>query len=447
MGKIMQLSKNYILRKTITDDYILYNKATDIKYTITGKLFVFLSLFKREEYELNSVLNYLTNKGIYISDIQDFLSKDEFKDVLDVFHNKKNNGKEIDFYSTTELLSVFTEYSPVKIDFLITKYCNLACKHCFENSSPKLSTSKTTIDDIIKLFNDIDLMNVQTVKITGGEPFTYPYIEELIKQIAQYRFECIILTNAMLIDTRSMEVMAKNNIKLGISLDGITPEVHDYLRGKGSFNILMKQLSLLKEYGVKFSITTSLTQKNFRDIAAISNFVLNTLNARRLFINQLKPLGRAKQNDGIFISQIEYKEVVKEIDELTKVYGDRIVLSDDNIEVDNYVTSDNNPALVCAAGNTSLSIDEALNVFPCIYGNDFAEYCIGNLKDASLMELWKSSKWDNYRGKIKLNDIKGCSSCTFSSTCAVKTCRLKPVYEGRDFFSHVSYCKNGKQQL
>lgn len=441
---MMQLSKNYILRKTISDDYILYNKATDIKYTITPKLFTFLSLFKRKKYELNTVLNYLIHKGISVSDIQEFMSKIEFKDILDVPCSENTNGEEIDFYSTAECLSAFTEYSPVKIDLLITKYCNLACKHCFENSSPKLLTSKTSIEDIIKLFNEIDLMNVQTVKITGGEPFTYPYIKELIGKIGQYRFECIILTNAMLIDVKSMEIMAKNNVKLGISLDGITSEVHDFLRGKGSFNILIKQLSLLKEFGVKFSITTSLTQKNFRDISNIANYVLKTLNARRLFINQLKPLGRAKKNNGIFISPSEYKEVVKEIDRLTKIYGDRIVLSDDNIETNDYITSDIDPSLVCAAGNTSLSIDEELNVYPCIYGNDFSEYCIGNLKEVSLMELWRSSKWDKYRGKTKLTDIEGCSSCSFNNTCAVKTCRLKPVYEGRDFYSHVSYCKKEK---
>ncbi len=125
---------------------------------------------------------------------------------------------------------------------------------------------------------------------------------------------------------------------------------------------------MLKEYGVKFSITTSVTWNNYRDINAIADYVLNTLDARRLFINQLKPLGRAKQNDDIFISESEYTEVVKEIEELTKAYGDRIVLSDDNIETDSFSTSENNPALVCAVGNTSLSIDEALNVYPCIYG-------------------------------------------------------------------------------
>lgn len=439
--KIKQLSNDYILRKSVSDDYTLYNKATDIKYTITAKLFVFLSIFKRKKYELDVILAYLTQKGISTSDIQDFLSKDEFKDILSVSNVKKFDVEEVDFYSISEKLSDFTEYSPIKIDFLITKHCNLACKHCFENSSPKLATSKASIEDIVKLFDEIDLMNVQTVKITGGEPFTYPNIKELIKKIASYRFECIILTNAMLIDTNSMKLMAENNIKLGISLDGITPEVHDYLRGRGAFKILKKQLLLLKEYGVKFSITTSVTRNNYRDINAIADYVLNTLDARRLFINQLKPLGRAKQNDDIFISESEYTEVVKEIEELTKAYGDRIVLSDDNIETDSFSTSENNPALVCAAGNTSLSIDEALNVYPCIYGNDLEEYCIGNLKETSLMDLWKSSKWDKFRGNIKLNDVKECSSCSFNSTCAVKNCRLKPVYEGRDFFSHVSYCK------
>ncbi len=83
------MSNDYILRKSVSDDYTLYKKATDIKYTITAKLFVFLSTFKRKKYELDVILAYLTQKGISTSDIQDFLSKDEFKDILSVSNVKK----------------------------------------------------------------------------------------------------------------------------------------------------------------------------------------------------------------------------------------------------------------------------------------------------------------------------------------------------------------------
>lgn len=442
MKKEIHLSRNYILRKSLSDEYILYNKATDIKYTISEKLHVFLSLFKKNSYELGPLLNHFRDSNIDTTDIETFLSRGEFKDI---FYNTSINEKNksyIDYYSITEKLSPFTEYSPIKIDFLITKHCNLACKHCFENSSPIVPSSFIKIEEALELFKQIDIMNVQTVKITGGEPFSYLHMKELIRIIAEFRFECIILTNAMLIDEESMQIMADNHIKLGISLDGIDSETHDFIRGRGSFDILQKQLLLLKKHGVKFSITTSLNRKNHKEIPSIANYVLNFLGARMLFINQLKPFGRAKFNKHLFISKKDYDRVINEVHKLEGLYGNKISLSDDNIEIESLRTTEENPSIICAAGNTTMSIDDSLNVFPCIYGNDLPDYCIGNLKQKSLIDIWESPKWDRFRGLTKLNDIKGCSTCKYNNTCGLKNCRLKPVYEGRDFFSHVSYCKN-----
>lgn len=66
----------------------------------------------------------------------------------------------------------------------------------------------------------------------------------------------------------------------------------------------------------------------------------------------------------------------------------------------------------------------------------------GNLYQEKLLDIWRSPKWNRFRGGTKLADIPTCRVCKNNSKCGLKNCRLKAVYEGKSFYSNVSYCKS-----
>lgn len=49
------LSCNYVLREDAKDSYLLYNKCDLIAYHITYKLYVFLSLFRKNATDIDAV--------------------------------------------------------------------------------------------------------------------------------------------------------------------------------------------------------------------------------------------------------------------------------------------------------------------------------------------------------------------------------------------------------
>lgn len=252
-------------------------------------------------------------------------------------------------------------------------------------------------------------------------------------------------SNGMLLTEKLIDSIKSSNITLGISLDGITPESHDYIRGKGSFAILQNKLSLLRRAGVSMGITVSVNTKNFLELEDIARYAIESLGVRNLYINQLKPLGRARINNDIFLSESQYLNVIELVNKLEKQYGSIIQLSDDALADDyngKHTMHSIGPQtpLYCAAGNTSLSIDEKLDVYPCVYGNDFEQFKMGNLKLQSLLDIWQSDKWGIFRGQTVLENVKGCANCKNNAICNMKNCRLKPVYDGQDFYSHISYC-------
>lgn len=436
--KYVKLSTDYLL-KTVSGSFYLYNKRTCKQYTVSGKLWHFLHLYKYGYYDLNEMFSYLNNKGIITTDIENCCNDKRFSNLF-VGTNVIKHSRII---YRSHRLPTFTETTPDKIDFVITRHCNLQCRHCFEQSSPNVGVKKIDTETLFGLLDQMEQLDVQTLKITGGEPLTSPNIIDIIKNIVSRRIECIILTNGMLLDDELISLIKEGAIKLGISLDGISEETHDFIRGKGAFKVLSENLQKLQQAKVNFSITTSLNKKNYREIKDICHYVVEDLHASRLFINQLKPLGRAQYNKSIFLTKDEYKKTLPLIESLRNYYGDeRVTVSDDKAldTSSDDTNSQGGEPIVCAAGNSSLSIDENLNVYPCVYGNGIEEYKIGSLHENKLLDIWNSSKWHKFRGDVRLCDLEGCSKCSYNQKCVMKNCRLKPVYNGQEFLSHVDYC-------
>lgn len=433
MAEKFILNKKYILRKGIDDQYIMYDKTTRNQYQLSFKLFYILNLFRNSSLSINRLEEDLKLKGVDMSDFFELLTGTTFHDLL-VRHD--DSFCLPDYYSEKRMLSPFTEYSPARMDFLITKYCNLACKHCFEGASSKLKGSLYNVKDIIKVFQELDKSNLQTLKITGGEPFSVPNFDEILSVAGECRFETIVLTNAMLIESKHIDILKKWKIQLGISLDGINDQAHDFIRGKGAFNIVYPQLIKLKEAGVNFSITCSINRHNFNQIADMIPFVLDHLGADTLFLNRLRAMGRAVHNGNMFISEQENQSIIALYHSLKDVYGMRLALSDDSVE-----KSSGGNIIRCAAGNSIIAMDGNFDIYPCVYAMDHKDYVMGNLLESGIDDIWSSSAWDKFRGKTTLEDLEDCRSCQLKTVCAIKNCRLKPVYEGRSFTSSVSYCR------
>lgn len=75
------------------------------------------------------------------------------------------------------------------LNIKITNYCPGNCYFCIERDGYKPSI--TSVENIISKANE--LTEYQTVLILGGEPFTYPYLSQLLKGLKKK--EVYITTN------------------------------------------------------------------------------------------------------------------------------------------------------------------------------------------------------------------------------------------------------------
>lgn len=139
--------------------------------------------------------------------------------------------------------------------------CNLACRHCFitcgpeEERVPMMSRAR-----IEALLAEAAELGVKEYYLTGGEPMLHPEFFAIAARILE-EGPVHVLTNGLLIDgtaaarLRQITDAARYSLELRVSLDGMSAEENDPVRGRGSFERVAAALSHLAKVDLSPVIT------------------------------------------------------------------------------------------------------------------------------------------------------------------------------------------------
>ncbi|MCD7915405.1 MAG: radical SAM protein [Tannerellaceae bacterium] len=266
-----------------------------------------------------------------------------------------------------------SEYTPEAIDLLITNKCNLTCPHCYRNSTAKDKIQKIPLERFYTLVDEMEELRVRFLKITGGEAFLVKELYDIVNYASAKRLHVAILSNATLsLKNKWWDLLIRPNVFLGISLDGVTPETNDIIRGKGSFNKTMHNLKIMSEQGVRFTITFTVNKHNQHELEEIVPLALQ-LKAKSLNINFIEESGRALDNKTLYMDEIlNIPEVKKKIKILQEKYLLKIEITDNHglasTEEDIKKIRDKKDNIICSAAFSVLALDSSLTAYPCIYG-------------------------------------------------------------------------------
>lgn len=142
--------------------------------------------------------------------------------------------------------------------------CNIACKHCFITCGPK-NDSHPIMEThaVLAALETARAAGVRDYYFTGGEPFLHPDILLLVERtLAQGPLG--ILTNGILIDDPTARRLgelfraSEYSLDLRVSVDGISSEENDPVRGRGTFEKIMAGAARLRAAGINpvFTVTT-----------------------------------------------------------------------------------------------------------------------------------------------------------------------------------------------
>lgn len=136
--------------------------------------------------------------------------------------------------------------------------CNLACRNCYIESSPRNDRlAYIRADEVAAYLDEAARMDAGTrvIGFTGGEPFMNPHFMAMLAAALERGFETLTLTNAMrpmMKQSRELlELRARygGKVRLRVSLDHYTEALHETERGERSWEPALAGLSWLDENG------------------------------------------------------------------------------------------------------------------------------------------------------------------------------------------------------
>jgi MoaA/NifB/PqqE/SkfB family radical SAM enzyme len=198
----------------------------------------------------------------------------------------------------------------ISLVFVTTTECNLACPHCLRgNVSPQhlpLSIAQKAIEGAKKY-------GIESIHLTGGEPFLYHPIDLLFDLISQSGAQMTISTNGMLLsqNTQLIEKHKKSIRRLHISLDSCIPEAYEKIRGRGAFQKVLAAFEFCRIHKVSFGVNVCLNPFSKDSVADIAKFAKKQGAAQIIFTTVL-PCTNARQNSMI-LEEAERKKLHEEI--------------------------------------------------------------------------------------------------------------------------------------
>jgi radical SAM protein, BA_1875 family len=199
----------------------------------------------------------------------------------------------------------------------VTQSCDLACKHCRAAAQPIAHPDELSNAEGKALIDQIADMHIPIFVFTGGDPLKRKDVYELISYAAGKGVQVALTPSATPLLTREAIFKMKEAglVRLGISLDGSTPEIHDNFRGlPGAWARTIQAVEWANEAGIPIQVHTTISRHNAHDLDSLCN-LFEKLSIVMWNVFFLVPVGRGQLGD--LLSGEEFEKVFGKIYELS----------------------------------------------------------------------------------------------------------------------------------
>ena len=307
------------------------------------------------------------------------------------------------------------------VQWHLTERCNLRCRHCYQQrrkpAEMTVDETKREIDGVMEMLRaweeDYDISVTPSIHFTGGEPFLYRGMWDVVAHARQSGFKTAILTNGCLITEEDARKAASLGVAdIQVSLEG-PPNLHDGIRGEGSFAAATRGTRHLIAEGNVVSANMTLSRLNIDHLEETAG-IAREIGFGGIGFSRLVPCG---SGESLLKSLLSPEEIRAAYEKIPALNGPGFeVASGDPLagipaQAENPPTGD----LVlagCSAAFSGVTITSDGSVMPCRR----IGIKIGNLRKTSLRQIWSASRtlWrlrqrESYNGK--------CGQCRFWPSC------------------------------
>lgn len=286
--------------------------------------------------------------------------------------------------------------------------CNLKCRHCYGEFGPE-DTDELSTETMISILDQLKALQCRHITFTGGEVLLRDDFLEILEYGSHHNFSLTFLTNGTLVTPGMVERLAKiEGLEIQVSVDGSTAEIHDSLRGKGSFDRAIRGLELLKNTGCKLYIAMVLNKSNYKILEEMEDLA-KRMNAELNISTMIKSGQAARNLRELYIEPSLYYDICKNdtsghLEESIQVY------ESGDTPLDEYIER-------CNAGKRRFSIKANGDVVPCHLLPHIDKFLMGNVHQSGIADIVYNYNREERLGDLNAFDIRGCNNCPHVAKC------------------------------
>ncbi len=292
------------------------------------------------------------------------------------------------------------EHIPPFLIASITSACNLHCAGCYSRSNNACCDSapvnQLSSEEWDTIFTEADELGISFILLAGGEPLMR---YDVIEQASRHKNILFpIFTNGTFLMGKYFDVLDKNrNLIPIISIEG-NEKTTDERRGKGVYNRVTSAMRSIKERGMIFGASVTVTTENIYEVysdAFLDN--LYNLGCKAVIFVEFVPV--TEESTRLAPTEKEQEFMHKQIKRLRRRKRNMVFVA--------FPGDEKSSGGCIAAGRGFFHINSHGGAEPC----PFSPYSDCNVRDASLREALKSPLFTAIQAKGLLADdhIGGCT--------------------------------------
>lgn len=322
------------------------------------------------------------------------------------------------------------------LDVEVTRRCNLRCDYCFVGWSRDWTSDLP--EDVVRAVIDEGAGLFPTLHFTGGEPFAYRALPEMIERGLAAGYEHVLVnTNGTLLSPGLVRALASfgDRFSLTVSLDG-PEEIHDRARGAGRFRESDEALGRAIDAGLRASVMVVVTPEVLRSLAPFLTALVRrhpTLETITLFPVGVGPEG--SQKPGSVLRSLGPDEVRQLVLAVALLFRAGIPVGIGAYPIVNPMLRalgyPEERMYQCTAGRGRVCVHADQTVSPC---HTVKDPVYGRWRPGLLREL------ERFEGHARLaaRDFDGCSDCGHREACG--HCRAFVTASGAPLFGNDRVC-------
>lgn len=321
-------------------------------------------------------------------------------------------------------LNIFSKYINIQaklheLKYLFwecTKRCNIKCQHCGSDCSSNSEIADMPADKFLSITADISKVykpaNIMIV-LTGGEPMLREDLEFIGRELSRQGFLWGMVTNGFMLTPQRFDKLLKAGLKsITVSLDGMQKS-HNWLRGKeNAFTKAVAAIKLIANAeNLVYDVATCIHQNNISELEQIKQLLIN-LKVKRWRLFTIDPIGRAKDNTQLNISEVQFLELMNFIKDTRK---ETLIKADYGCEgfLGNFENTVRDGYFFCRAGINiaSILVDGSIAACP----NNSRKLIQGNVYNDNFIDVW-NNKFEIMRNREWAKTGK-CIDCEVFKWC------------------------------